>query len=297
MPRRLVLEILRSLIFVPGNRRDMLEKARDFDADAIVADLEDSVPPAEKENARGVVRDMAPTLSGLGQKVLVRLNSLDTGLTHDELAALIGPHLYGISIGKVESTWDIKECDRIASALERGAGLEPGHLKIVPWIENSRAVMRVYDIAIASPRVVGLAFGAEDYTDDMDIQRTDEGDEVYFPRATVALAARAAGVAALDSPFVRFRDQDGLKREIEVALKLGFKGKFAIHPAQLDTINTMFSPRPEDVEYARRVMEAWDQAEAEGRGSTSLDGRMIDVPVVKRARSLLAMADAIAGRK
>jgi citrate lyase subunit beta/citryl-CoA lyase len=297
MPRRLVLEILRSLIFVPGNRRDMLEKARDFDADAIVADLEDSVPPAEKENARGVVRDMAPTLSGRGQKVLVRLNSLDTGLTHDELAALIGPHLYGISIGKVESTWDIKECDRIASALEKGAGLEPGHLKIVPWIENSRAVMRVYDIAIASPRVVGLAFGAEDYTDDMDIQRTDEGDEVYFPRATVALAARAAGVAALDSPFVRFRDQDGLKREIEVALKLGFKGKFAIHPAQLDTINTMFSPRPEDVEYARRVMEAWDQAEAEGRGSTSLDGRMIDVPVVKRARSLLAMADAIAERK
>jgi citrate lyase subunit beta/citryl-CoA lyase len=297
MPRRLVLEILRSLVFVPGNRRDMLEKARDFDADAIVADLEDSVPPAEKENARGVVRDMAPTLSGRGQKVLVRLNSLDTGLTHDELAALIGPHLYGISIGKVESTWDIKECDRIASALEKGAGLEPGHLKIVPWIENSRAVMRVYDIAIASPRVVGLAFGAEDYTDDMDIQRTDEGDEVYFPRATVALAARAAGVAALDSPFVRFRDQDGLKREIEVALKLGFKGKFAIHPAQLDTINTMFSPRPEDVEYARRVMEAWDQAEAEGRGSTSLDGRMIDVPVVKRARSLLAMADAIAERK
>jgi citrate lyase subunit beta/citryl-CoA lyase len=297
MPRRLVLEILRSLVFVPGNRRDMLEKARDFDADAIVADLEDSVPPAEKENARGVVRDMAPTLSGRGQKVLVRLNSLDTGLTHDELAALIGPHLYGISIGKVESTWDIKECDRIASALEKGAGLEPGHLKIVPWIENSRAVMRVYDIAIASPRVVGLAFGAEDYTDDMDIQRTDEGDEVYFPRATVALAARAAGVAALDSPFVRFRDQDGLKREIEVALKLGFKGKFAIHPAQLDTINAMFSPRPEDVEYARRVMEAWDQAEAEGRGSTSLDGRMIDVPVVKRARSLLAMADAIAERK
>ena len=175
------MEILRSLVFVPGNRRDMLEKARDFDADAIVADLEDSVPPAEKENARGVVRDMAPTLSGRGQKVLVRLNSLDTGLTHDELAALIGPHLYGISIGKVESTWDIKECDRIASALEKGAGLEPGHLKIVPWIENSRAVMRVYDIAIASPRVVGLAFGAEDYTDDMDIQRTDEGMRCTFP--------------------------------------------------------------------------------------------------------------------
>jgi len=291
------VELLRSLIFVPGNRRDMLEKARQFDADVIMADLEDSVPPAEKLNATQIVKEMAPTLSGRGQKIVVRLNSLDTGLTQDELSALIGPHLYGISLGKVESTWDIRECHRVISTLEKGAGLEPGYLKIIPWIENSRAVMRVYDIATASPRVVALAFGAEDYTDDMDVQRTDEGEEVYFPRAMVALAARAAGVVALDSPYVRYRDQEGLRKEIELGLKLGFKGKFAIHPAQLDAINTMFSPRSGDVEYARRVVEAWNQAEAAGRGSTSLDGRMIDVPVVKRARSLLALADAIARRQ
>ena len=291
------MELLRSLIFVPGNRRDMLEKARDFDADVIVADLEDSVPLAEKLNARQVVREMAPSLSGRGQKIVVRLNSLDTGLPRDELSAVIGPHLFGISVGKVESAWDIEEYHRLATMLEEQAGLAPGHLKIIPWIENSRAVMRASDIATASPRVVAMAFGAEDYTEDMGVKRTDEGEEVYVPRALVAIAARATGRVALDVAYTSYRDQEGLMKDIEVGLKLGYKGKFAIHPSQLDIINRMFSPQPEDVEYARRVVEAWDQAEAAGRGATSLDGRMIDVPVVKRSRNLLALADAIARRK
>ena len=279
---------------MPGNRRDMLAKARDFDADVIVADLEDSVPPAEKLNARQIVKEMAPTLSGRGQKIMVRLNSLDTGLVRDELSAVIGPHLYGISVGKVESPWDIRECHRIISTLEKEARLEPDTLRIIPWIENSRALMRAYDIATASRRVVALAFGAEDYTEDMGIQRTDDGEEVYFPRAMAAVAAAAAGVVGLDSPYVRYRDQDGLRKDIEVDIRLGFKGKFAIHPSQLDIINTMFGPQPEDLEYARRVLDVWKQAEAAGRGSTSLDGRMIDVPVVKRARNLLELADTIA---
>ena len=291
------MELLRSLIFVPGNRRDMLEKARDFDADVIVADLEDSVPPGEKLGARQIVREMAPTLSNRGQKIMVRVNSLDTGLTQEELSTIIGPHLYGVSVGKVGSTWDIKQYDRMISIQEKKAGLQPGQVKLIPWIENSRAVTQVLDLATASPRVVALAFGAEDYTDDMGIKRTDEGDEVYFPRAMVAVAARAAGVAGLDSPYVQYRDQDGLEQEIELDLKLGFKGKFAIHPAQLELINNMFSPQHREVEYARSVLEAWDEAEASGKGSTSLDGRMIDVPVVKRARNLLALADAIAQRK
>ena len=274
----------------------MLEKARCFGADVIVPDLEDSVPPTEKLNAMQIVKEMGPALCERGQRIMVRLNSLDTGLTRDELSAVVGPHLYGISVGKVGSVWDITEYDRICTVLEKGAGIEPGTLKIIPWIENSRAVMRAYDIAVASTRIVGLAFGAEDYTDDMGVQRTDTGDEVHFPRAMVAMAARAAGVAALDSPYIRYSDQEGLKRDIELGLKLGYKGKFAIHPAQLDIINTMFGPRSEDVDYARRVVEAWDEAEACGRGATSLDGRMIDVPVVKRARSLLAQADAIGRR-
>ena len=291
------MELLRSLIFVPGNRADMLDKARAFDADVIVADLEDSVPASEKLHARQLVNEKAHSLSEKGQKLVVRINSLDTGLSRDDLSAAMGTHLWGISVGKVESTWDINEYDRIIRGLEKQEGLEHGQVKLIPWIENARAVMSARDIAASSPRVVAVAFGAEDYTNDIGIQRTDVGDEVYFPKAAVALAARAAGVLALDGPHVTFSDLEALTPEVELDLKLGYKGKFAIHPAQLETINTMFSPRHEEVQYARRVLEAWDLAEATGRGSTSLDGRMIDVPVVKRARNLLALADAIAEKK
>ena len=287
------MDLLRSLIFVPGNRPSMLEKARQFDADVLVADLEDSVPPGEKQRARETVAEVAPTMAGRGQKIMVRVNSLDTGLAQGDLVATIGPHLYGFSVGKIETPWDIQEFDRIIAALETQAGVPSGSLVLVPWIENAKAVMTAREIATASARVVAVAFGAEDYADDMDIQRTDSGEEVSFARALVPVAAKAAGVLALDSPYVGFRDEAGLKVETELNVKLGYKGKFAIHPAQLDIINASFAPRGEDVEYARRVMEAWDMAVAQGRGSTSLDGRMIDVPVVKRARSLLDQVEAM----
>lgn len=287
------MELLRSLIFVAGNRPNMLEKARTFNADVIIIDLEDSVPAAEKANARELAREWAPELHREGRRVMVRVNSLDTGLTRDELAAVIGPHLYGVSVGKPESAWDLQTVDRIISALEPVAGLEPGHTKIIPWIENARAVMTAYQIATASPRIIAIAFGAEDYTNDMGVQRTDSGEEVYVPRSMVATAARAAGVAPLDTPFIQFRDEEGLRRDARVARQLGYTGKFAIHPSQIDTINQIFGPSPEDVAYARQVVDAWDRAEAAGRGSVDLDGRMIDVPVVKRARNLLALAEAI----
>ena len=287
------MELLRSLIFVPGNRPNMLEKARDFPADVIVADLEDSVPPGEKLAARDMVRQVGPGLCAQGQKLMVRLNSLDTGLTRDELAAVIGPHLYGVSLGKVESTFDIREMERITSSLEVAHRLERGRLRLIPWLESARGVHFAYEIATASPRIVGVAFGSEDYTQDMGVRRTDTGEEVYHARAQVAVAARAARVQALDGVYVRFRDQEGLEADVGQAVSMGYKGKFAIHPSQIDTFNRMFSPWPEDVEYARRVVGAWEEAEAAGRGSVALDGKMVDVPVVKRARDLLALADAI----
>ena len=278
------MELLRSVIFVPGNRPHMLERARGFAADIIMVDLEDSVPPGEKVNAREIAKDWVPQLRNEGRRVMVRVNSLDTGLTRDELSAVVGPDLHGISIGKAESAWDLQEVDRIITPLESAARLGPGSLRVIPWIENARAIMNVQQLAAASPRIVALAFGAEDYTNDMGIQRTDFGEEVYFPRATVAIAARAAGLASLDSPFVAFRDSEGLEKDAQAARQLGYTGKFAIHPSQIDTFNRVFSPDPEEVAYARRVLEAWSQAEASGRGSLDLDGKMVDVPVVKRAR-------------
>jgi citrate lyase subunit beta/citryl-CoA lyase len=177
--------------------------------------------------------------------------------------------------------------------LERSVALEPGQVKIIPWIENARALVGAYQIATASDRIVGIAFGGEDYTDDMGLERTDTGEEIYFPRATVAVAARAARVASLDSPYVLFRNSDGLRADAGQARKLGFTGKFAIHPAQIDIINELFSPSDEELAYAQKVVDAWNEAEAQGRGSADLDGRMIDVPVIKRAQNLLALAESI----
>ena len=285
--------LLRSVIFVPGNRPNMLERALDFAADVVMVDLEDSVPPAEKVNARGLAREWVPKLHRQGRRVMVRVNSLDSGLTHDDLAAVVGPDLGGISIGKAESVWQLGDADHIITALESTAGLEAGHVKLIPWIENARAAMSAGDIASASSRIVAVAFGAEDYTEDMGVQRTDTGEEVQFPRSLVAVAARAANVGSLDSPFVRFRDAEGLRQDAQVARQMGYTGKFAIHPDQIEIINQTFSPSPEEVEYAQQVVAAWDRAEAEGRGSVALDGRMIDVPVVRRAQNLLALAEAI----
>lgn len=288
------MELLRSLQFVPGNRRNMLEKARGFRADALVADLEDSVPPDEKSAARNLVAELAPTLSQLGQKVMVRVNSLDTGRTAEELRSIVSPDLYGVSLGKVDSPWHITECHRLLSVEEARRGIPDGTVKIIPWIESAAGVLSASAIASASNRVVAVAFGAEDFTNDMGLQRTEGGEEVAFPRAIIPIAARAAGIVALDTPYVRFRDAEGLRREAESAASLGYKGKFAIHPAQLETINNVFTPREEDLEYARRVVAAWEESTAQGRGSLALDGEMVDVPVVKRAYNLLELAREIA---
>ena len=287
------MELLRSLQFVPGNRRDMLQKAKGFRADALVADLEDSVPPSEKSAARELVAELVPTLSQRGQKVMVRVNSLDTGRTAEELRAVVSPELYGISLGKVDSAWHIRECDRLLRVEEERRGMAVGSVRIIPWIESAAGVLSASAIASASNRVVALAFGAEDFTNDMGLQRTEAGDEVAFPRALVPIAARAAGIVALDTPYVRFRDAEGLRREAESAASLGYKGKFSIHPAQLETINAVFTPREEDLEYARRVVAAWEESTAQGRGALALDGEMVDVPVVKRAYNLLELAEEI----
>lgn len=291
------MELYRSFIFVPGNRDNMLDRARNFAADVVMVDLEDSVPPGEKTAARDMAKEWVPTLRHEGQRVMVRVNSLDTGLTRSELEAVVSPDLYGISLGKVESVWNIKDVDRMLSAIEPLAGVEQGSTKISAWIETASALVDARDIGTASPRVISLSFGAEDFTNDMGIERSDTGEEVQAPRSLVPIAARAANVASLDSPFVLFQDPDALRADAQRARRMGYTGKHAIHPAQLEIINEVFSPSAEEIAYARKIMEAWGEAEAAGRGSLAMDGRMVDVPVVKRAQNLLSFANAIEARK
>jgi citrate lyase subunit beta/citryl-CoA lyase len=283
------LELLRSLIFVPGNRANMLERGLGFAADVVMVDLEDSVPPGEKQAACDLAVEWVPKLVAAGKRVMVRVNSLDTGLISRELSAVVSPNLAGISVGKGDTAWDLQQVDQLMAPLEANARIVAGSIKVIPWIETAMAIVHVYEMARASQRIVGIAFGGEDYTNDMGVIRSDFGEECYYARSAVAVAARAAGVAGLDGPFVGFRDPDGLRTDAGNARQMGYTGKFAIHPAQIDIINETFSPHPDDVAYARRVMAAWEEAEAAGRGSLSIDGRMVDVPVVKRAQNLLAL--------
>ena len=235
------MELLRSIVFVPGNRANMLERALGFDADIIMVDLEDSVPPGEKAAACDLATEWVPRLAAAGKRVMVRVNALDTGLASGELSAVVCPDLAGISIGKGNTAWDMQQVDQLLAPLETKAGVEPGSVKVIPWIETAMAIVHVYEMARASRRIVGIAFGAEDYTNDMGVTRSDFGEECYFARSSVAVAARAAGVAGLDGPFVGFRDPDGLRTDAGAARRMGYTGKFAIHPPR-STSSTRPSP-------------------------------------------------------
>jgi len=291
------MAVLRSLLFVPGNRADMLAKATSLTPDAFVPDMEDSVPVEEKTHARNITASFVPQLAQGGALVIPRVNALDTGLLAEDLAAVVGPHIYGVSVGKIYTPQDVETISDILARLELKAGVPMGHTKLVLWMETAMAIVHAYAICTASPRIVGAAFGAEDLTHDMGLERTADDSEVAVPRSIVCIAARAANVLALDTPYFLFRDPEGLKQNALASKKIGFKGKFAIHPSQLEIINATFSPSPADIEHARRVVAAFEEAERAGKGSTSLDGKVVDVPVVKRARALLEVAESIQDRR
>ena len=285
--------ILRSLLFVPGNAPRMLDRASGLRPDAFVPDMEDSVPWDEKANARAVVSSYVGAMSATGVPVIPRVNSLDTGLLEDDLSAVVGPHVFGVSVGKMDNPEIVAEVCATLDRVESQNGVEAGSTRLVPWIESAEAIVKAYDICRASERIVGAALGAEDFTNDMEIRRTDGDAELAYARSAIAVAARAAGVLALDTPFFAFRDPAALKANSEMSRGIGFRGRFAIHPAQIDVINGVYSPSDAEVEQARREIEAFEEAAAMGRGSTSLDGKVVDVPVVKRAQALLDRARAI----
>jgi len=281
---------LRSLLFVPGNRESMLRKAAGARPDVFVPDLEDSVPAQEKENARETVERLVGMLAATGRPVFPRLNGIDTTWLEDDARALVGPDVAGVSVGKIRTPEDVRRIDALLADAERARGIEVGRTKLIPWIETAAAVLDALRIATASTRVVALAFGAEDLTLDMGIRRSSDDSEVSVARSLTCLAAAAAAVPALDTPFFSFRDAAALERNAEASKRIGFRGKFAIHPDQLATIERVFSPSAEELAEARRVIAAFEEAARAGRGSTSLDGRVVDVPVVERARALVASA-------
>ncbi len=283
---------MRVLLFVPGNRSEMLAKARSASPDVFVPDLEDSVPPQSKDEARRLVREALPDFASTGIPVIPRLNSTDTEWLADDIEAVVGPDVAGVSVGKIRTPDDIARLDEQLTTAESRRDLAPGSIALLPWIETASAVLDCREICAASPRIIAVGFGAEDLTLDMEIRRGDDA-EVSVARSLTCLGASAAGVPALDTPFFAFRDDAALRGNAAASKRIGFKGKFAIHPAQIDTIRELFSPSDEELREAREILTAFERAAREGAGSVALRDRVVDVPVAERARRLLRSAGAL----
>ena len=287
----------RSWLFVPGNRDRMIAKAASVGADVVMFDLEDSVPPEEKANALGKVsRHLArqPTSSTRGDTkpaAFVRVNRSEG----EGLAAQLGPvvrgGLVGICIPKVESPGDIATVSDMLTEFELKASLPAGSIWVQPIIETAIGLLHAEQIAGCDTRVLALAFGAEDFALDMGIDRLDAAAELDQARWHVSVAARAAGVLAVDCVYPRIDDEDGLIQETTRAKQMGYQGKLIIHPRQIEAVHSAFAPTRREIENAQHTVEAYEAARLEGKGVTALDGRMIDEPVVERARRLLAAAE------
>jgi citrate lyase subunit beta/citryl-CoA lyase len=290
--------VRRSSLILPVNVRRFVERAYARGADAIVLDLEDSVPPREKAAARELVAE-AIGLAGRGDgDVLVRINK-PFELAVADLDAAIWPGLTGIVFPKVESPVEVQIIDRLIAEREMARGLPVGRIEVSVLVETALGVQHMADIACASPRIVALSLGAEDFTRDIGVSPSPEGEEQAYGKGMVIVAARLAGIQpqGLSSTLADYADLEGLARSASRAYSLGFKGASCIHPTQVPVLNRAYSPDPAAVEYARRVIEVYEATEAAGRASVSLDGKMIDIPIVDRARTLVARAETIAARE
>jgi citrate lyase subunit beta/citryl-CoA lyase len=278
---------LRSILFVPGSKSRMLEKARSLPADAVILDLEDGVPPAEKALARATVR-RALEGGAYGPQVILRLNALGTGLAEADLQEAFHPKVDAICLPKAEGAGDVEQLASMLAALELERGLPTGVVDVLLMVETALGVLAAYDMARASQRVRALCLGGEDLARGLGAIRTKEGQELAHARAHLVIAARAAGAVAIDTIYADLTDLDGLLADAHNARQLGYSGKLLIHPAQIEPIRSAFAPSREEMEYARRVVEAFEAAEARGEGVIALEGQMIDAPVVARAREVLA---------
>ena len=286
----------RSLLIMPANRADMLTKAPSYGADALIFDLEDSVPIAEKPKARELAREFIERHKATSS-IYVRVNALQTGLIQDDIEAIAVAGLVGIRLPKSESAETIRTVDAMLTEIERKRGLVQGSIEISPSLESAKGVWFAYEILSASPRVRSVGAGTAqdgDLQTDLGYTWTAEGNEVLYVRSRVLLAARAAGVEhVLDGAYSNVRDPEGLRICCEAARKLGYRGKSAIHPNQIETVNRVFMPNAQELDYYRRVIEAFDTAVARGSAATTVDGKLVDYAMVGMAKRVLAWAGSL----
>jgi citrate lyase subunit beta/citryl-CoA lyase len=275
----------RSRLYLPGNEPKFMFNAGLHAPDGVILDLEDSVAPSEKDAARLLVRNSLRTIDFRDAERMVRINQGALGL--EDLDAIIPENVHVVLIPKCESAETVREIDaRIAKIL----GSSKSTVLLMPILESGLGVLRALEIATAVPSVIALTIGLEDYTADIGAQRTAEGRESFFARSMIVAAARAAGVAPIDTVFSDVADPDGLRASVVEAKGLGFEGKGCIHPNQIRVIHDAFAPTPDEIAKSTRIVRAFEEAQAKGLAVVSLGSKMIDPPVVKRALRTVDLA-------
>lgn len=281
----------RSMMFVPGNNPGMIRDAHIYGADSIMFDLEDSVAYTEKDAARLLVFNALRSLNFGSRETVVRINDLSSGLGIEDLEAVVRAGVQVVRLPKTDSAQDVIDCEREIARIERESGIPVGTTGMMAAIESANGVLNAAEIARASDRLIGIALGAEDYVTDLKTTRSD-GIELLFARCMILNAARAAGIAALDTVYSDVNNEEGFLAEAMLIKKLGFDGKSVINPRQIEPLHRVFMPSEKDLNKARLIMAAIEEASARGSGVASLKGKMIDKPVVTRARRLLDLYEA-----
>lgn len=281
----------RTMLYIPGNNPNMLIRGHLFGSDGLVIDLEDAVALAEKESARVLVSRFLEQGDFGSCEVTVRVNAADSPYWRDDLAAVTRfASLSGIRVPKVEDAATVRMVDEALSENEEKNGAELGRTRIFCLLESAKGILNAYDIATSSPRVAAIIPGGEDLVADLRTSRSPEGTELEWARRMLVFAARAAGVDALDTVYPRVTDDEGLRRETEFIKQLGFDGKSVIHPNQIPVVHDVFNPTEKEIEDALKITAAAKEAAKRGQGAVSVDGRMVDVPVVRRAEYILRKA-------
>lgn len=282
----------RTMMFVPGNNVGMVKDAGIYGADSIMFDLEDSVSLSEKDAARMLVYEALKSQDYGNAELVVRVNGVDTPYFKNDVYAMVKAGIDVIRLPKVESAKMMQDLVSVISEAEKKFGVKQGSVHVMAAIESAKGVLNAYQIATSTDLMIGLALSAEDYTTDMKTHRYPDGAELEFARNMILHAARAAGIAAFDTVFTNMNDVEGFKKETEHIHELGFDGKSLVNPRQIDWVNKVYEPTQDEIENALDVEAAIKEAHEKGSGVISMNGQMVDRPVVLRAQRVIRLAKA-----
>ena len=283
-------------LYTPANNLSRMEKAIALPSDCLIFDLEDSIPPAEKERARENIAKVLEDYPQRSLEVGVRINGLGTGFEDEDIKQLVALNLDFLIIPKIESEKDINEIVRKVSEVERRQSDQDKKIGLFCIVETAKGIVNLGNIIFANDRLNGILFGAEDLTLDLGIERSKEGKEFFYARSKTAVYAAAARIEAIDTAFPDLGDTDGLTAEAKEAFKLGYTGKAVIHPSQIKPVRLGFSPSPEKVEIAKRQISEFDKGVKKGLAAVSVEGKMVDFPVYQRAKKIVTLSQSLKER-